>query len=398
MRKTVGWHINPETGKTVQEQITIGYAATRAEGLQMLAEYNNNPFDINASKATFQEVYERWSKEKFPTISKSNVKGYEASYRVCGTLYNKVFRDIRLMDLQFVVDTCGKNYPTLKKLKGLFNQLYAYAMKNDICNKDYSEFVDLSRYKDKNPNKRDRNKFTKEQIARLWELAEDPYYQIVLMLIYNGCRISEFLDLKKENVHLEEQYFDVIASKTENGLRKVPIADKVLPFYKAWYEGSQCEYLLHTPDQKHFDYRNYYDSYFTPLMEQLGYDQTPHCTRHTCISMLTEAHVDQTMIKKIVGHSGAMTLTERVYTHLDIETLVEAINKIKKEEGKAVQHKKKQEIRSLRNDLLLHKAFVFACASCSLCAPCLLLTKQNGTLSRTTHSSKSTEFSCKSTS
>ena len=86
----------------------------------------------------------------------------------------------------------------------------------------------MSRYKDKNPNKRDRNKFTKEQIARLWELAEDPYYQIVLMLIYNGCRISEFLDLKKENVHLEEQYFDVIASKTENGLRKVPIADKVL--------------------------------------------------------------------------------------------------------------------------------------------------------------------------
>ena len=130
------------------------------------------------------------------------------------------------------------------------------------------------------------------------------------------------------SIHLEEQYFDVIASKTENGLRKVPIADKVLPFYKAWYEGSQCEYLLHTPDQKHFDYRNYYDSYFTPLMEQLGYDQTPHCTRHTCVSMLTEAHVDQTTIKKIVGHSGAMTLTERVYTHLDIETLVEAINKI----------------------------------------------------------------------
>lgn len=44
--------------------------------------------------------------------------------------------------------------------------------------------------------------------------------------------------------------------------------------------------------------------------------------------MLTEAHADQTMIKKIMGHSGAMTLTERVYTHLDIETLVETINKI----------------------------------------------------------------------
>ena len=44
--------------------------------------------------------------------------------------------------------------------------------------------------------------------------------------------------------------------------------------------------------------------------------------------MLAEARVEQTIIKKIVGHSGAMTLTEKVYTHLDIEELVNAINKI----------------------------------------------------------------------
>ena len=328
VKKTVGWHYDEAKDKMIQDQMTIGYAATRAEGLQMLAEYNNNPFDLKASKVTFQEVYERWSKEKFPTISHSNVKGYEASYKVCESLYRKVFRDMKLVDLQTVVDTCGKNYPTLKKLKSLFSQLYEYAMKNDICSKDYSEFVDIAKYKDKNPDKRDHNKFTKEEIERLWTLAEDPYYQIVLMLIYNGCRISEFLDLKKEDVHLDEQYFDVIASKTENGLRKVPIADKLLPFYKAWFDGSECEYLLHTLDQKHFDYRNYFDSYFTPLMEQLGFDHTPHDTRHTCISLLTEADVNPTTIKKIVGHSGAMTLTERVYTHLDIQILVDAINKI----------------------------------------------------------------------
>ena len=80
---------------------------------------------------------------------------------------------------------------------------------------------------------KDRNKFTKDEISRLWQLKEDSYYQIVLMLIYSGCRISEFLDLKKGNVHLEESYFDVLASKTENDIRKVLIADKVLPFYRA---------------------------------------------------------------------------------------------------------------------------------------------------------------------
>jgi integrase len=63
-------------------------------------------------------------------------------------------------------------------------------------------------------------------------------------------------------------------------------------------------------------------------MEQLKIDHTPHCCGHTCISMLTAAGVNQTIIKKIVGHSGAMTLTEKVYTHFDIKELVDAINRI----------------------------------------------------------------------
>ena len=45
-------------------------------------------------------------------------------------------------------------------------------------------------------------------------------------------------------------------------------------------------------------------------MKQLNMKQTPHDTRHTCISLLTKADVNPTTIKKIVGHKGAMSLTE----------------------------------------------------------------------------------------
>ena len=141
VRKTIGWHLDETKGRQIQDFQIIGYAETRAEGLKMLAEYNQNPYDVNVAKVTFSEVYERWSKYKYPIISDSNAKGYTASYKVCGILYDKPFREIKLCDLQLVVDTCGKNYPTLKKLKGLFNQVYEYAMKNDICNKDYSQYV-----------------------------------------------------------------------------------------------------------------------------------------------------------------------------------------------------------------------------------------------------------------
>ena len=54
-------------------------------------------------------------------------------------------------------------------------------------------------------------------------------------------------------------------------------------------------------------------------MVQLGFDQTPHCCRHTCISLLAEAKVSPTYQKMIVGHKGAMSLTEKVYTHIDIK-------------------------------------------------------------------------------
>ena len=88
------------------------------------------------------------------------------------------------------------------------------------------------------------------------------------------------------------------------------------------------EYLLHTPDSKQFIYRNYYDSYWTPVMELIGCSHKPHDTRHTCISMMTEKEVSPTLIKKIVGHSGAMSLTEKVYTHVNVQELLEAINRI----------------------------------------------------------------------
>lgn len=330
----------------------------------MLADYNRNPYDTKAAKMTFDEVYEEWSKKKFPTVSESNIKGYKASYKTCGILYNRVFKDLKLADLQQVIDTCGKNFPTLKKIKILFNQLYEFALKNDICNKDYSTFVEIAQYKDRNPNKHTRTKFTKEEVVKVWTMKEDKYYQIILMLLYNGTRISEFLDLKKENVHLEEQYFDVIDSKTENGIRKVPIADKLLPYYKDWYNSCHdCEYLLHTEDGKRFLYRNYYDSYWTPLVEQIGIDRTPHCTRHTCISMLSEAGVQDTTIKKIVGHSGAMTLTEKVYTHLDMQVLVNAINKTLENEDSVTAdqnlHSKKDTLQCLSPKSVLYFLDIF---------------------------------------
>jgi hypothetical protein len=66
VRKTVGWDIDTATGKRKQQYITIGYAPTKAKGLEMLMEYIKNPYDIEASKITFAEVFESGRQRSLP--------------------------------------------------------------------------------------------------------------------------------------------------------------------------------------------------------------------------------------------------------------------------------------------------------------------------------------------
>ena len=126
---------------------------------------------------------------------------------------------------------------------------------------------------------------------------------------------------------MTERCFKILEAKTEAGIRTVPIAEKIVPFFEYWLNLNDCEYLLSTPEGEHFQYRNYYDSYWKPLLETIGSNHRPHDTRHTCISLLAAAGIDERVIKKIVGHKG-QGVTETVYTHFELEELKEAINKI----------------------------------------------------------------------
>lgn len=322
------WVLDSATGKPKQLRKTIGYYETKSEALAALADYNKSPYDLDASKVTLIEAYEKWSAEHFPEISESNRKGYRAAWLLCEPIAQKRMVDIKLDDLQYIADNSGKNSPTLKKYKILLSGIYKYAVIHDIVPADMNKVTYLNINKAGNPDRRDRTPFSTSEIQKLWKCKDTSVYcNVILILIYSGCRISELLELKKENVNLQEKWFDIKRSKTAAGVRRVPIAEKILPFFEYWYNLNDCEYLISTPDGKPFEYRNYYDSYWKPFMEQFSMEHRPHDTRHTCISLLAAADVDERIIKKIVGHKG-QGVTETVYTHYEMQTLADAINKI----------------------------------------------------------------------
>lgn len=337
VRVTTHYEVN-EQGKKIQRKKTIGYYSSRKEAMEALTEYNKKKtegFNELYGNVTFEELWEEWFRSKrTQKLSYNTIKSYRFTHNLISKeIRNKQFSKIKYNDLQRLIDylaSKGKGYQTLRKLKNTLSQLYKYAIKCDIVSKNYAEILDIGKL----PKKEQTLIFTDNQIEQLWTMHNensDITIDVMLMLIYNGCRISELLELKIENMNIEEKYFDVVNSKTNAGIRRVPINEKVLHIYKQLINNRTEGYFLINPySSKEFKYSNFRHTYWDPLIEYLGWnkDLTPHNCRKTCISLLTRAGVRSLYIKLIIGHESALDLTEKTYTYVDFKQLLDAINEI----------------------------------------------------------------------
>jgi integrase len=317
----------------------VGYYEKYQDALTALVEYHKNPLDFQPD-VTFDELYERWSAVKFEKISQSNINGYKASYKLCESVYKKPLKEIKLAHLQHIVDTCGKNYPTLKKLKTFLSQMFEYAVINEIISKDrdITEYIDIGEPEESTKH----YKFNKAEMEALWQWSpNNDYVQMILMMIYSGARPGEFLDVKKKYVNMEEGYFIITEGKNDNAKRRVPIHNRMIPFYENWMQ-KKGDHLITKHNGEKFNlktgHRQFIDSYWKPILTDIGIfeykneegemqEHQPHDVRHTFTSMWKEKKLDEAFRRKIQGHSGK-GIGEQVYTHLDMEILKEEINRI----------------------------------------------------------------------
>ena len=317
VRVTTGWDNN---GKQVYKY--LGTFSTKKEAEHHLVHYNENPYNIEIQSITFLEVYEKWKNEKFETVGHSAQLGYIAAFKNCKILHNIRFVELKSSHLQEIISNSNIKYASKRKIKILFNQLYSYAMKNDIISKDYSKYIDIG----KNTEENGRRPFTSEEIERLWELVnENEWIDTILILIYTGFRIGELLEIKNNDIDLENKIIKG-GLKTEAGKdRLVPIHPKIFNFIKN--RMSNNEFLITNFQGKQMKYNNYYREKFEPIMQQLGMKHKVHDTRHTFATLLSNAEANKTSIKKLIGHNS-YTTTEKFYTHKDIEELRKAVEKI----------------------------------------------------------------------
>jgi integrase len=307
VRKTAGWNDKGHPLYTV-----IGYYPTREAGMIALAQYNNEPWDVDAEKTTFQELFDLWKQKKAPKLGASNQSSLLSAYKHCSRLYKLKYKGIKAFQMQDCVDLCGHGYSTQAAVKNLFGHLDRFALELDIVARCYSDLVTSAPIPETS-----KKPFTDDEITALWAIQNEPWVDSVLVFLYTGFRISELLDLKCADVDLEQGTIKGGPKTRAGNDRLVPIHSRIVEFvHRRILAGGQ--YLF--PLNGHKCSTSQYYAIWGGIMERIGAQHTVHECRHTFRSRLDSAGANKRCIDLIMGHKSK-DVGERVYTHKTVQEL-----------------------------------------------------------------------------
>lgn len=301
-RKIVGWK---EDGRPIIKYIS--YHRTQREAEKALAEYNNDPYKL--SNFTLEEVYEDWFAHQDNKAENTRLT-YKTAWRKLEPLAGMKIQSIDRFELQNFYDHAEFTSSSLRQVRNLIKMVTDYAVKRGILPISALNLHKGIDYKAKRETRyRPHSVINKQDIEKLWQNKDNNTARLMLIYIYTGLRFSELRRLEPEHIHFDQKYIEIVQAKTEAGVRIVPLSDKVLSLM---------------PDGQIGDIPSH--STFTASFKELLPDHVPHDTRHTFISLLAEAQIDDRIIKAIVGHKS-QDITQ-VYTHISLEVMLEAVNKI----------------------------------------------------------------------
>ena len=208
---------------------------------------------------------------------------------------------------------------------------YKFLIYNDIIETDPTLMLETPKAARKLPEV-----LTLDEIERMLDvidLSKDEGQRnlaIIEVLYGSGLRVSELINLKLSNVHLEEKY--MLVEGKGNKQRLVPLSDEAKKQISFWLQ-DRC-HLPVKPGNEDYLFLNRRGAKLTRVMiliivkdlaARAGIKKTisPHTFRHSFATHLLEGGANLRMIQMMLGHENLVT-TE-IYTHLDLNYLREEV-------------------------------------------------------------------------
>lgn len=315
---TLGYEIDKQAGKLKRIRRSKDGFRTKKEALEYLPQLRQKPVVVDKG-ITFKGLYERWlpgreEKVQAGELSNDTLNCYRAAFKHFEPIWYAKVSELKTAALQECLNTCGKGRRTQENMKALGTQLYRFAAKDDLVDRNYAELLEVGGTK-QSP----REPFTEDELAVMWDMYKEiPYLDQVLILCYTGFRIDELLSLTGADLHKEVTdgqtwWYFIGGEKTSAGKeRMVAISPKILPLVLPYRKPG---YLFSEDGQKvtpeRFRKRCYY-----PALDAAGLPRrVPHCCRHTYATLMKNVEVSDADKIASIGHTSKY-MTQK-YTHAD---------------------------------------------------------------------------------
>ena len=327
---------------------------TVAQCAEKLAQKHRNAVEGVENKIkpkTFGEVANEWFEVEIASSGTS--KGNKANYNtllklhILPVLKNQDITQLKKKDFQiFLNKFAGQGESNVKKLRMTLMQIIDYAMEN--------EYMPEKRIKLNLPNMKpiEKREILSEEQIKLLVKAQKEYSPawVFVAMVATGLRPCEIYHIKYTDIDFEKKLISVKISKTDNGIRVVPVpqyvVDLILEDKRRLNEkGIHPEYVFHqstNPLSPHTAttlnmnwnttlntidkingaklYRNMIVESTIPNRDKL----TPYNLRHTYCTMLNDCGIGDYFKKRLMGHTLKDSITDSVYTHSSEEKIIQA--------------------------------------------------------------------------
>lgn len=304
VRLTSGFAYDPALHKQRQIQKVLGYYATRQEAIKALADYNDNPFDLNYLTTTFADCYEIVKKD----FSEGRKYNYYAAYKFLEPIKDLPIRSIKAPAMQKCVDFCDTTQQ--REIVTVCHKVFAYALKMEIIDRDPSRYL-------KNNTvvpEIDRIVFTPAEIAQI-ESGGNWWDVCLACLLYSGMRSKELRTLSADDIDLDNMIIHIRQAKNAASIRDIPIHTHARPYFSLYKSKGLGFY-----GKSHNGFNKAIERSFTVKHHA-------HDTRHTFATQGRACGINPLVLQKLLGHTPE-TITERVYTHITIDEMRAELEKL----------------------------------------------------------------------
>ncbi len=174
---------------------------------------------------------------------------------------------------------------------------------------------------------------TTEEERRYLMACPQPLQDVATIILETGMRPKEVYELKRQRVHLDKGFLQVVGAKTEAGNRKVWLSSRAAAVLRSRLERFTGDNLFPKGGIDHADPTHELNDQHRTAIKNLGVSFRIYDCRHTLATRLLEDGIDLITLAAILGHSKLDQLKR--YAHPSESRKSEAIRHMEKRKQKA---------------------------------------------------------------